>query len=78
MIHTISKDLSDIKELERVETEKRIQVIAETTITNVGLVEPSFVVDWSFSFDFAFDLGLLTDFGILGSVETFRDIQLGS
>ncbi len=78
MIHVISKGLSDMEELERMKAEKRIQAIAETTATNIGLIEPSSTVDWSFPSDFALDPGLLADLGILGSVETLRDTQSGS
>ena len=77
-MRTISKGLSDVEELERMETEEQTQAIAETTATNVGLIEPSSAVDWSFLSDFTLDPGLLTDLGILKSVEILRDTQLDS
>ena len=67
-----------MEKLKRIETEKWVQTIAETTAINIGLIEPSFAVDWSFFSDFALDFGLLADLGIPRDVETLRDIQLSS
>ena len=78
LFRTIAKGISDIEELEYVEMEERVQVIAEITVTNVGQAESLFGIDWSLSSDFALDLGLLADLGIPRNVETPRDTQSGS
>jgi hypothetical protein len=71
-------DVRELEEKEREKTEKRIQAIAEITVTNIEQTKSTSKVDWSFLFDFVLDPGLLADLGILRNVETPYGIRLGS
>jgi len=78
MTRAISRGISNLEELDKVEAEEQAQAIAGTTATNVEQAESISGVDWSLPSDFALDPGLLADLGIPGSVETSRDTRSGS
>ena len=77
-MHAISRGISNLEELDKVEAEEQAQAIVKTTATNVEQTESISEIDWSFLSDFALDPGLLADLGIPKNVETSRDIQSNS
>ena len=83
-MHVVQWSLSDIEELEKMETEKTIKVdilrfemplIYSSSNIDESLV---FIVDWSFILPISpFSPSLFANLGIPDIVETFSDIRLG-
>jgi len=90
LIRTISRNIFNMKELEKMKVEKAVKssnieeqsvYIARQKLTDPeGLYLSSLLNfnDWLFPFDFVLFFGLLTNLGILRNIETSPDIWSSS
>ena len=84
LTYTISRDIFDIEELEKMEAEEAVrssgveeQAVHAVKQESAGPEGPLDSNDWLFPSDFVLSSSLLVDLGILGNVETFSDIRSG-